>query len=164
MMDEQSFFGKVQQVGLEMEASGNTAEGRTNVYACTPPLVDNPNVKGGCGYWIVTIDRAAGTTPMFTRCGHCGGTASSRMYKVAEGLIPTHEWFRPKNEAELKPNYEMNDALANHLLNGGLLLRPVKGKKDRWIKPSPEIKAFITAEQKRVKEMMGTAMPSAITS
>jgi len=133
-----------ERVGAEMEASGNSLKGRVNVYACTPPMMPGSTVGGGCGYWIVTIDREAGVTPMFVKCGHCGGMASSRMYKVSPGLEPTHEWFRPRTAAELPAGYTLK-SVADHLRNGGLLLRPIgKGK---WIKPTPEIRAFIERER-----------------
>ncbi len=148
-----SIFEQAKAVGELMHAEGNTAEGQINVYACTPPLMPGTNVKSGCGYSIITIDRAAGVTPMFTRCGHCGGVASSRMYKVGAGLEPTHEWFRPASEAELPKGYTI-ESVAQHLANGGLLLRPVAGGKDKWIKPTPEIKAFIAEEQERLKEQL----------
>jgi hypothetical protein len=151
-MSETDIFAYAQHVGEQMEASGDSAEGRLNVYACTPMPMSN--MKSGCGHWIVTIDRAAGVTPMFTRCGHCGGTATSRMYKVEPGLEPTHEWFRPKSVSELPNNYSLA-SVTQHLANGGLLLRPVPGKKDKWIKPTPEIQAFIKDEQKRIKALMG---------
>jgi hypothetical protein len=146
-------FELAAQVGAQMAASGDSAEGRLNVYACTPPMMPGSTIKSGCGYWIVTIDRAAGVTPMFTKCGHCGGVASSRMYKVGAGLEPTHEWFRPASEAELGPRYQL-DTVTQHLLNGGLLLRPIKGHKDKWIKPTPEIKAFIKDEQDRIRQLV----------
>lgn len=80
---------------------------------------------------------------MFVRCGHCGGTATSRMYKVVAGLEPTHEWFRPGSAAELPEGYSLND-VADHLSNGGLLLRPIG--EDKWIEPTPATRAFVERE------------------
>lgn len=145
-------FDEARAVGLKMEAEGQSFKRRINVYACTPPLAPTTTMKGGCGYWIITIDRDAGVTPMFVKCGHCGGTASSRMYKVGPGLEPTHEWFRPSSAEDLPTGYTV-DGIADHLRNGGLLLRPIG--KDKWIKPTPQIREFIRREQEAIAGMMG---------
>jgi hypothetical protein len=148
-----SIFSEAARVGAEMEAAGQSGKGQLNVYACTPSLAGSGfKIKGGCGYWIVTIDRAAGVTPMFVKCGHCGGTATSRMYKVGDGLEPTHEWIRPKSEAELPIGYSLA-SVADHLKNGGLLLRPI-GEGD-WLEPTPATRAFVEQEQ-RMFERMGS--------
>lgn len=140
-------FTEARKVGAKMDAEGHSFKGRVNVYACTPPPMAYSTMKGGCGYWIITVDREAGVTPMFVKCGHCGGTATSRMYKVGAGLEPTHEWFRPTKESDLPKGYSLR-GVADHLRNGGLLLRPIgKGK---WIAPTPEIRAFIREEQARL--------------
>lgn len=137
-------FAEAQKVGAQMEAEGYGLQDRVNVYACTPPMMAGSTMKGGCGYWICTVDREPGVTPMFTKCGHCGGTATSRMYKVDQREKPTHEWFRPKSAAELPKGYTV-DSVAQHLRNGGLLLRPIGNGK--WIKPTPAIREFIKREQ-----------------
>jgi hypothetical protein len=145
-----SIFDEAREVGSRMEAEGQSLQGRINVYACTPPLMAGSTMKGGCGHWIVTIDRAAGVTPMFVQCGNCGGTATSRMYKVEDGLKPTHEWFRPKSAKELPKRYTLA-SVADHLRNGGLLLRPIG--KDKWLKPTPETRAFIEREQAMLRSL-----------
>jgi hypothetical protein len=147
-------FQQARDVGEKMKAEGHSFEGRINVYACTPPMMAGSTMKGGCGYWIVTVDREAGVTPMFVKCGHCGGTASSRMYKVGAGLEPTHEWFRPASADELPEGYSVA-SVADHLSNGGLLLRPIDGAK--WIAPTPEIRAFIREEQARLGTLLRRA-------
>lgn len=82
----------------------------------------------GCGFahLTVTIDRDAGVTPMFLNCVHCGTQASSAGYqpKNKEHLIPTHEWFRPSLDQCLKMRNK-NSALLDHILRGGLELRPI---------------------------------------
>jgi hypothetical protein len=138
------------RIALTEEAKGRTLKGRINVYACTPPLTQS-SVKGGCGHWIVTIDRDTGVTPMFVKCGHCGGMATSRMYKVGFGLEPTHEWFRPATVNEIPVEYRGEGSI-DHLRNGGLVMRPIGDGK--WFAPTPEMKAFIEDEQRRIKAMM----------
>jgi hypothetical protein len=137
-------FDQAREAGAQMEASGNSFEGRINVYACTPPLMPGSTVGGGCGHWIVTIDRGAGVTPMFVKCGNCGGMATSRMYKVGDGLEPTHEWFRPTSADELPEGYTNPGAL-DHVRRGGLLLRPIGDGK--WLEPTPVTRAFIEQER-----------------
>lgn len=137
-------FTKAAEAGARQEASGHSLKGRVNVYACTPPIPGHSTMKSGCLHWIVTIDREAGVTPMFVKCGHCGGTASSRMYKVGDGLEPTHEWFRPTSADQMPEGYSV-EGVAYHLENGGLLLRPIGDGK--WIRPTPEIRAFAAREQ-----------------
>lgn len=140
-------FQQAREIGAKMEAEGHSLKGRVNVYACTPSPIPSSTMTGGCGYWIVTIDREAGVTPMFVKCGHCGGMATSRMYKVGHGLEPTHEWFRPTSEADLPKGYSV-ESCSDHLSNGGLLMRPIGDGK--WIAPTPEIRAFIREEQARL--------------
>src|SRR4051812_6698473 len=67
-------------------------QGQKNVYVCQT-----------CGHNTVTIDRDDGTTPFLTGCTKdgCKGTAQSRCYQVLEPLVPTHEWYRAKDDAHL---------------------------------------------------------------
>lgn len=142
-------------LAAEQEAKGRSLKGRINVYACTPPMMPGTSMKGGCGYWIVTVDRDTGVTPMFVKCGHCDGTATSRMYKVGEGLEPTHEWYRPETIDGLDPAY------FDHLRNGGLILRPIV--EDRWLAPTPATIAFVENERRIFEQMRAgqTAPPAA---
>ena len=151
MSDPFDLFSKARRIGEKMESDGYSCKGRINVYACTPPMMPGSSIKSGCGYWIVTVDRDAGVTPMFVKCGHCGGLATSRMYKVGGGLEPTHEWFRPKSKRELPKGYSLR-SVADHLQNGGLLLRPIGN--DEWLAPTPETRAFVEGEQRRFAEML----------
>lgn len=151
MVNAQTVFDEAAQVARKMEAEGfGYPAGGINVYACTPLNEPTSNMKGGCLYWIITIDRERGVTPMFVKCGHCGGMATSRMYKVGPGLDPTHEWFRPKSADELPVGYTV-ESVTDHLRNGGLLLRPIRGAK--WIAPTPEIRAFVEDEQRRLRRL-----------
>lgn len=149
-------FAQAREIGAKMADEGHSFAGRINVYACTPPLMPGSTIKGVCGYWIVTVDRDAGVTPMFVRCGHCGGTASSRMYKVGCGLEPTHEWFRPTSADDLPEGYSLA-SVADHLGNGGLLLRPIGDGK--WIAPTPQIKEFIRREQEQFASLRAATPP-----
>lgn len=143
------------EVAAKMEASGHNLKGRTNVYACTPNLME-PDAKSGCGYWIVTVDRDTGVTPMFVKCGHCDGMATSRMYRVGDGLEPTHEWFRPDSVDDIPPEYRGPGGM-DHLNNGGLLLRPISD--GRWLEPTPVTRAFVEREMAMLRSMgMGKAL------
>jgi hypothetical protein len=146
-------FEQAKLIGEQMDAEGNTAKGKLNAYVCTPSPLPSSIIKSGCGYSITTIDRDTGVTPMFVKCGHCGGVATSRMYRTT--CTPeeaTHEWFRPASELELPKGHTL-ESVKEHLLNGGLLLRPIKGKKDKWLKPTPAQKAFIKQEREMFERM-----------
>lgn len=84
----------------------------------------------GCHFGLVTVDLHAGTTPMFMKCigrnGYCSGVMHSMGYpdpasKPAWLGEPTHEWYRPDFIDD-----DREDEEANHVLNGGLLLRDIK--------------------------------------
>jgi hypothetical protein len=90
-----------------------------------------------CEYLHVTstIDLVEGTTPMFIRCEQCAKEgrvcmASSRMYRVNQSVVPTHEWYAPSDD-ELKALSKSMDAntlvaMLEHVQKGGLLLRKRK--------------------------------------
>ena len=82
--------------------------GKKNAYECED-----------CGSHIVTIDRHPGITPFLTRCGNCKGMAKSKMYRVADWLEPTHEWFRPEMLEDVPAGS------SDHIARGGLILRPI---------------------------------------
>lgn len=83
-----------------------------------------------CRFGIITVDVHAGTTPMFLACRNpkkCSGVMNSYGYpdpasKPAWLGDPTHEWYRPE---EIDDDAE-DDPVADHVMNGGLLLREVK--------------------------------------
>jgi len=90
-------------------------ENKINVYTCQ-----------SCSHQLVTIDLEEGTTPFMVRCELCKGDAYSSFYKVPEGLIPTHEWYKPTLK-ELKKLYgnkpNVLAGMKEHVKMGGLDLR-----------------------------------------
>lgn len=89
-------------VGIDPTRENN----RINIYTCTS------------GHDTITRDLDHGTTPMFLGCKTCGKQATSHMYRCDQTLTPLWEWYAP-NPADCA-DYEMD-----HVLLGGLLLRPV---------------------------------------
>jgi hypothetical protein len=83
-------------------------QGRINQYNCA------------CGETITTIDRDDGTTAFSVPCEKCGGRMYSMMYRVAQDLEPTHEWYAQK----LKKN--MSHAMKQHIMLGGLSFRKIE--------------------------------------
>lgn len=92
------------------DGKGFDNTGKMNAYECED-----------CRAYIVTIDRNPGVTPFMTKCGICGGMATSKMYRVADWLEPTHEWYRPRTLDGISPS------VYDHLSRGGLILRPIAG-------------------------------------
>lgn len=74
------------------------------------------------GHSTVTIEHDEGTTPFLIKCTKCTCMAMSRFYRVDREAKPTHEWYKP-DIMTVKP-YEKE-----YVLNGGLLLRPIKETK-----------------------------------
>lgn len=82
-----------------------------------------------CRFGIVTVDLHAGTTPTHLACRNpkkCTGVMNSMGYpdpqaKPAWLGDPTHEWYRPDEIDD-----EAEDLEADHLMNGGLLLRKIQ--------------------------------------
>ncbi|MCP3730405.1 hypothetical protein M9978_08185 [Sphingomonas sp. MG17] len=97
--------------------------GKTNAYVCERTSNGKP---GGCGAYVITIDRAPGVTPFIVRCRSCGGEAYSKAYRVASHLTPTYEWYRPDTLDDIGPGSH------DHLSRGGLILRPIPGMADQW--------------------------------
>lgn len=84
----------------------------------------NQYVCEGCGYVTTTVNRAEGTTPFLILCPRrpkCRGMARSRFYRVAPGVVPSYEWYRPEGE----PLAKLNLSTREHVELGGLLLRPI---------------------------------------
>lgn len=108
--------------------------GRENVYQCSK-----------CRAEMVTIDRDAGVTPFITMCrvDGCGDLAHSRMYRVDQSLVATHEWYRPDDaemtgyrlEIERHPVTEAAHRraanISSHVAAGGLLLREIANLESR---------------------------------
>lgn len=93
---------------FNLKGEGFDNSGKKNAYECP-----------ACHAYIVTIDRHPGVTPFMTKCGECGDLAQSKMYRVAEHLYPTHEWYRPERLEDVPPGSEY------HISRGGLVLRPI---------------------------------------
>lgn len=85
----------------------------------------NTYVCHHCRAHIVTRDLDEGTTAMLVKCVKpgCNGTMHSNFYSVDQKLIPTHEWYKPADSERAKLNF----VVQGHVLNGGLLLRPIQG-------------------------------------
>jgi hypothetical protein len=84
--------------------------------------VHNVYVCHACAVNTVTVDRAKGTTPSALACPQCGNVALSSGYpRAASTLDPTFEWYRPELDEflGLAPDHRA------HVLNGGLLIRPI---------------------------------------
>jgi hypothetical protein len=78
-----------------------------------------------CGGSIVTVDREAGTTPLFLRCRAtkgCDGRMVSAMYRGVVGT-PTFEWRKPNGAERLR----LSGAMRAHVDRGGLVLYPIAG-------------------------------------
>lgn len=90
------------------DGAGFDNTGKKNAYECPD-----------CHAHIVTIDRHPGVTPFMTKCSECGGLAQSKMYRVADHLQPTHEWYRPERLEDVPSGSE------DHIARGGLVLRPI---------------------------------------
>jgi hypothetical protein len=101
-----------------------TSFGKTNMYVCDR------------NHQTVTIDRVEGTTPFIIACPTCKTffneqrDAQSRMYRVSQGLNPTHEFYKPTAEELEKLKTECSTHsyynLRQHVDQGGLLLRKIE--------------------------------------
>lgn len=112
-----------QQQEKEWQSSFDEAQifdgkGKLNAYVCEK-----------CGHATITIDRVKGVTPYLLRCRalegtefQCNGTARSKLYRLAPGFHPTHEWYRP-TLVELDA---LDEQMQEHVRSGGLLLRPIQ--------------------------------------
>lgn len=100
-------------------AEGVFAEGRgqRNAYSC-----------GSCGKSMITVNRNAGTTPMFKACEGCGGEAKSRMYRISQYSPPFFEWYRPMTEVEIADALKDDDehgSYSGYIKMGGLAFRRI---------------------------------------
>ena len=132
---------------------------RINVYICKR-----------CGNRIVTEDVDEGVTPFKINCDKCKEfEATSCFYTCPQDLIPKYEWFKPANDEEIKKQLKWElktfhknapsklveicfEQTKEHLEKGGLLMRPVKEKKDGIPKNTTAIcdnchKKYVTSEE-----------------
>lgn len=121
--DGQNILERGREIAERQFAEGGFV-GNKNAYEC-----DGLSGRDGCGGYIVTVDVCPGVTPFMLKCGRCGAYAHSKMYRVADYLIPTHEWYRPESLGGVDPVYY------DHLSNGGLILRPISGGCGNWLPP-----------------------------
>lgn len=90
-------------------------ENRVNCYKCDH-----------CKNVTKTIDVDNGVTPMLIGCDNCGQMAKSTFYTdIVPGQPPTKEWYRPTLEKVMKMHRRGYTNLMDHVLNGGLDIRPV---------------------------------------
>jgi len=83
----------------------------------------------GCQGISLTYDRHPGITPAFVDhrrfdpSTRCPGMGISLGYPAdaPPGWEASHEWFRPSEDVLIS----LGDAAINHVLNGGLILRPI---------------------------------------
>jgi DNA-directed RNA polymerase subunit RPC12/RpoP len=89
--------------------------------------VHNVYVCHACATNTITVDRDKGPTTMALACPQCGKVAISSGYpRAASALEPTVEWYRPK----LDEFQCLGPDLRAHVLNGGLLARPIAAEVD----------------------------------
>lgn len=93
-----------------------TNVGMLNAYVC-------PNL-----HVMVTYDYHKGTTPYMIKCRTCGEKAISYMYRVNQNnpnILTQAIWYTPcKEECD-----SLTHALAEHVTNGGLILKVLEGDK-----------------------------------
>ena len=106
--------------GLDPASMPSPFRGKINQYVCPK-----------CRHVTTTIDRDAGVTPFLLDCKgmKCGG--GYNMHSLGYGkrvdpeATPTHEWYRPGTLDEVS-----DPGVREHVLNGGLLLRPIGKRND----------------------------------
>lgn len=100
----------------KMLKSRNEVEpNKVNCYVCT-----------NCNHITKTIDVDDGVTPFMHTCEECGQLAHSTFYKdIIPQEKPTQEWYRPSLKETLKWRSK-NTQMLEHILNGGLDVRPIK--------------------------------------
>ena len=130
------------------QGKGFDNTGKKNAYECE-----------ACGAYIVTVDCHPGVTPFMTRCGLCHGIAQSKMYRAADWLEPTHEWYRPDTLEGIP------EQAHDHLSNGGLILRAIDGA--TWRKDAPSIypkdMPAVQREMQRLERQIAAEKPDHLT-
>lgn len=92
---------------------------KVNTYTCQ---ANNQHVT-------VTVNRDEGVTPMFIDCPTCNHRAVSGFYRCDQGLIPTHEWYKPTLAEIKRAKRKHQRAYIDHVNMGGLLMRPIEQSK-----------------------------------
>lgn len=79
-----------------------------------------------CGSITKTIDVDDGVTPLFYQCEYCENhfARSTAYHDIAPKQKPTQEWYRPTLNECLK--WRKNPSMLEHILNGGLDVRPIR--------------------------------------
>lgn len=114
-----------------------------NIYTCT-----GGDKEVRCNNIVKTKDLVAGTTPLVVNCVKCGGTMKSNMYSnIPKEPEVTMEWYRPEQRDVLK--WRKRPGLIDHILQGGLMLRPMKIE----YKPSVLDLAFGCLQAMKFKKM-----------
>lgn len=86
----------------------------------------NMYVCNSCQRHVITIDSDRGVTPFMMGClvtEGCIGIMHSTFYGCDQSLEPTYEWYRPETI-----DYPENEDYVTHLMNGGLVIRPIQQK------------------------------------
>ena len=100
---------------------------RRNAYFCK-----------ACKQVTITVDIDNGTTPMFILCPNCNHSAVSFMYQLPGalhlGVEADYEWYKPSERETL--NLSKNEA--DHVFNGGLLMRKRTGATPLYRDPTSE--------------------------
>jgi hypothetical protein len=87
-----------------------------------------------CRKMIRTVNRDSGTTPFMLKCRAtegCDGFSQSNFYRKTSNETPKYEWIAPTPEEFdqwiVDESAEQHrDSLADHVRNGGMLLRKLK--------------------------------------
>jgi hypothetical protein len=90
-----------------------TGHTRKNLYTCDT-----------CRGEVVTIDTDKGVTPFMISCRAspgCKGFMQSSFYRCDLSRVAQYEWYRPETIEGFDP------ATQEHVMKGGLLLRPMPG-------------------------------------
>jgi hypothetical protein len=117
---EEKYNALMQDVATKHYYTRINLTNRVNCYVCPSPI---------CNHITKTRDVDAGVTPMHHRCEKCGGWASSTGYRdFRPDQQPTQEWFRPTLE-QVQQIAKENPYLLDHILSGGLDVRPINSTK-----------------------------------
>lgn len=86
-----------------------------------------------CHLSVVTVDIDRGVTPFMMQCKatpNCNGAMTSSCYRCDQTIEPSYEWYRPEFIDD-----GSDEAVIQHLMQGGLMLRPAKkGKEENVFK------------------------------